>query len=198
MPHPPKMWPHIAAEAIARYSKPGQIVLDPMCGIGTTLVEAIRLGRDTVGIDCEPRWARIAAANVRRALSDAPKRCGQVFRGDATDLVATLRGRAVIPVDMVLTSPPYGAFAHGNPTKGTVPVVNRHHRYAQPWQRHRHQLATTSTSRLQAGLVAMFSGCQTVLRPGGYVVVTARPYTEAGILVDFPSQVIRCAIAAGL
>ena len=44
--HPAKMLPAIAATAITRYSEPGDLVADPMCGIGTTLVEAIHLGRD--------------------------------------------------------------------------------------------------------------------------------------------------------
>ena len=52
--HPAKMLPEIARTAIQRYSQPGELVLDPMCGIGTTLVEAIHLGRDALGVEREP------------------------------------------------------------------------------------------------------------------------------------------------
>jgi DNA modification methylase len=65
--HPAKMLPAIAATAIRRYTKPGDLVADPMCGIGTTLVEAVHLGRDGLGIEYEDRWAGLAAANVARA-----------------------------------------------------------------------------------------------------------------------------------
>ena len=41
--HPGKMLPALARRAIETYSDPGDLVLDPMCGIGTTLVEAIHL-----------------------------------------------------------------------------------------------------------------------------------------------------------
>ena len=51
------MLPAIAATAITRYTEPGDLVADPMCGIGTTLVEAIHLGRDAIGVEYEPRWA---------------------------------------------------------------------------------------------------------------------------------------------
>jgi modification methylase len=34
---------------------PGDLVADPMCGIGATLVEAIHLGRDAIGVEYEPR-----------------------------------------------------------------------------------------------------------------------------------------------
>ena len=36
------------------------------------------------------------------------------------------------------------------------------------------------------------------LRPGGHVVITARPWREHGELIDLPSQVFACGHAAGL
>jgi DNA methylase len=58
------MLPAIAATAITSYTQSGDLIADPMCGIGTTLIEAIHLGRDAIGVEYEPRWARIAAANI--------------------------------------------------------------------------------------------------------------------------------------
>ena len=55
------MLPAIAATAITRYTTPGDLVADPMCGIGTTLVEAAYLGRHGLGVEYEARWARLAA-----------------------------------------------------------------------------------------------------------------------------------------
>jgi DNA methylase len=70
--HPAKMLPAIARHAIAAYSQPGELVLDPMCGIGTTLVEATRLGRDAIGVELEPRWVDLAHANLAHAAPLAP------------------------------------------------------------------------------------------------------------------------------
>jgi len=36
--------------AVTAVTRPGDLVLDPMRGIGTTLVEAVRLGRPAIGI----------------------------------------------------------------------------------------------------------------------------------------------------
>src|ERR671914_2106342 len=47
--HPAKMLPAVAAAAINAYTQPDDIVLDPMCGIGTTLVEAAHHGRTPIG-----------------------------------------------------------------------------------------------------------------------------------------------------
>jgi len=40
----------IDQRAIATYTKPGDLVLDPRAGIVSTLVEAVHLGRDAIGV----------------------------------------------------------------------------------------------------------------------------------------------------
>lgn len=49
-----KLIPAIPAWAIACFSKPSDLILDPFCGSGTTLVEAILAGRKAIGIDLDP------------------------------------------------------------------------------------------------------------------------------------------------
>ncbi len=58
--HPGKMLPELARRITAEYAPPGGLVVDPMCGIGTTLVEAATSGRRSVGVELEPRWADLA------------------------------------------------------------------------------------------------------------------------------------------
>src|SRR3954453_11293898 len=49
--HPGKMLPTIARYAINTYTQPGDVVLDPMAGIGTTVVEAMHLDRHGIGVE---------------------------------------------------------------------------------------------------------------------------------------------------
>jgi hypothetical protein len=49
--YPARFAPVFARETIKTFTKPGDLVLDPFCGGGTTLVEALSLGRRAVGID---------------------------------------------------------------------------------------------------------------------------------------------------
>ncbi len=58
--HPGKMLPTTARYAIHTYTDPGDLVLDPMAGIGTTMVEAMHLDRHGVGVEYEDRWAALA------------------------------------------------------------------------------------------------------------------------------------------
>src|SRR3954466_6645606 len=85
--HPGKMLPHLAAQAISSFTAPGDLVFDPMCGSGTTLVEAMHLGRDGIGIDIEPRFTALAEANVAWAASHGLAGTATVFTGDATTLL---------------------------------------------------------------------------------------------------------------
>jgi DNA methylase len=52
--YPARFSPTFAKAVIETFTKPGQLVLDPHVGGGTTLVEALASGRKAVGIDISP------------------------------------------------------------------------------------------------------------------------------------------------
>ncbi|MFH1104800.1 MAG: DNA methyltransferase, partial [Actinomycetota bacterium] len=52
--YPARFPPKFAAAAVQAFTRPGDLVLDPFVGGGTTLVEAVRLGRRAVGADINP------------------------------------------------------------------------------------------------------------------------------------------------
>lgn len=53
-PYPAKFIPQIPGHLISRLSLPGELVLDPFGGSGTTALEAIRLGRRAMSLDANP------------------------------------------------------------------------------------------------------------------------------------------------
>ena len=61
-----RMHPTIARGAVAAFSRPGEMVIDPFCGSGTVLVEAMAAGRAGVGVDASPLGTAIA--RVRTTL----------------------------------------------------------------------------------------------------------------------------------
>ncbi len=195
--HPAKMLPAIARTAISAYTTPGELVLDPMCGIGTTLVEAVHLGRRAVGLELEARWAGLAEGNLALALTAGAPGTAEVVCGDARDLVHLVPGELHGQVALVLTSPPYthAAYNHGQVrTRPGQGVQKWHNRYSV----NPDNLGNTNPTRLLAGVEQILAGCRRVLRPGGLVVLTTRPWRFHGALVDLPGQVAHAAERAGL
>lgn len=62
--------PQLVRYGIKYYSRPGDTVLDPMAGSGTTLVEAKLLGRRAIGYDIDP-LAKLIAEVKSRPLKDS-------------------------------------------------------------------------------------------------------------------------------
>ncbi|MGC4851854.1 TRM11 family SAM-dependent methyltransferase [Micromonospora sp. DT4] len=195
--HPARMLPAIAAHAIAAYTRHGDIVLDPMCGIGTTVVEAMHAGRDGVGVEYEARWADLADANIRHTLAAGVLGRGMAVRGDGTRLTAMLPQHLHGQVSLVVTSPPYGPTVHGHvrPSKGGV--AKSSHTYGDP-DADRGNLAFQSQGQLVEAFTQILRGCRVLLKPGGVAVITARPYRVGGDLIDLPSAVISAGLDAGL
>ena len=199
--HPGKMLPAIARQAITSYSNPGDLVLDPMCGIGTTLVEAAHLGRHALGVELEPRWSKVAAANLEYARGHGAPGRGTVANGDARRLGGGLLNRYRGQVQLILTSPPYGNSLHGQVETGPECVEKWDNRYSH----NPHNLAQLPASRHRGGrstfaeaLLDILVACRCMLAPGGYLLLTARPYRRHGALVDLPGQIEHLATEAGL
>ncbi|MGG5492758.1 DNA methyltransferase [Ochrobactrum sp. BD61] len=49
---------------IEAFTKPGDLVLDPFCGSGSTLAAAQQLGRDWIGIDLDSRHHQTATRRL--------------------------------------------------------------------------------------------------------------------------------------
>ncbi|NRQ34838.1 site-specific DNA-methyltransferase [Nonomuraea sp. NN258] len=197
MRHPGKMLPAIAAKVISTYTRPGDLVIDPMCGIGTTLVEAVHLDRDAAGVEYEEDWAKLAVANLAHARRQGATGSGTVIAGDARGierLLPDLAGRAAL----VLTSPPYGAATHGHIRSSRDSGEPGIHKRNQRYSKDRANLAHQSLPVLLDGFGRILSGCAELLRPGGVVAVTVRPYRQRGELIDLPGQVQKIATRAGL
>ena len=193
--HPAKMLPAIARQAISAYSHPGDLVLDPMCGIGTTMVEAIHLGRTAIGVELEPRWAALASANVAHARRHgAPGRAG-VITGDARQLPDLVDPDLTRQVALVLTSPPYGRSLHGQvaarPGRGVA-------KFDDTYSADPANLGRVNQPTLLKALQQILANCQHLLAPDGLLVLTARPYRHRDHLVDLPGQLTQVAEATGL
>ncbi len=85
--YPGRFSPQLAKAAIRHFSRPGQLVLDPFSGGGTTAVEAIATGRSTVCLDI----SELATFLARLKTSRISPRAASVLNKWAEDTVRNIR-----------------------------------------------------------------------------------------------------------
>jgi site-specific DNA-methyltransferase (adenine-specific) len=56
---------------VNRCSQPGDVILDPFCGGGTTGVVALDLGRFFIGADIDPKMIAVSASRFSETSADA-------------------------------------------------------------------------------------------------------------------------------
>ena len=153
----------LASSVIAHTTKPGDLVLDPFAGYGTTVAVAERMGRRAIGIEL-----------VREHLEIARRRTagrGRLILGDARELSRLVDE----PVDLVFTSPPYMAGANHpqNPLAGYATDDGDYTIYL-------------------GEMGAIFAQAATLLPPGGQIVVNvANVISTDGSVTPLASDLAR-------
>lgn len=170
---------------IERYSTEGSHVCDPMCGIGTYLVESLCLNRNAYGFDIYHAQVEETIHNCRLAQSLYPH-CGK-FRviqdtgGEATKYFASYT------MDLVLFSPPYGKQNHqtGRTEKQAKFRDENHLRSCQLYSRGEDELEQDVSSvknlkQFYAKMEPILEAAVELIKIGGYMVVTLQDYIRNG------------------
>lgn len=63
--HPAPFPYELAYRLVRMFSFHGDTVLDPFCGTGTTMVAALRTGRNSIGVEIDAEYCRLAARRLR-------------------------------------------------------------------------------------------------------------------------------------
>lgn len=79
IPHPGRIPGQIPANVIYYFSEPGDLVVDPMAGGGSTLDAAEFLGRECLGYDVVPRRPDVTQWDISKGFPDEAKGCQLIF-----------------------------------------------------------------------------------------------------------------------
>jgi hypothetical protein len=169
--------PAVAAHAIATYTRPGDLVLDPDCGAGTVLTEALRAGRHALGLTARNRWWSLARANITAAKNAGAWRDGSVLDARpkvlATIRAAGLVGRVGLVLTALRTAP--------DAPRDRVPGPDR------------------DPDSAIAELAATLTYCEPLLRSGGHLAVVTRPLRHPdGSLLDLTTPLLAAGTSTGL
>lgn len=151
--HPARFIPELPEKYIKLFSHPGETVLDPFCGSGTTNVVACELGRNSVGIDINPYSTSMTIRRLQRLLKEKDETVHLVLTGDCREILKRMPEGSI---DLIVTSPPYFDVVDYN--QDHPDQLGNIHRY---------------DDFLQAMSVA-FSGMSRVLKSGGHCVINTQ------------------------
>ena len=99
--------PQIPHQLLSRYTKKGDWVLDPFMGSGTTLIEAQRMERNSIGIELQKTVAEEAETRIQ---TEAKKGISSIVINDnskSVDLEEVLKEHGTSSVQFVMFHPPY-------------------------------------------------------------------------------------------
>jgi DNA modification methylase len=68
--HPAPFPLELATRLVRMFSFVGDTVLDPFCGTGTTMVAALKYKRNSIGVEIDPEYCRMAAAYLKAESND--------------------------------------------------------------------------------------------------------------------------------
>ena len=211
------MLPELARRGITAYSDPGDLVVDPMCGIGTTLVEAIHLDRNALGVELERRWASLATANLAHAREQSAPGQAAVLEGDARELPRLL-GRAhrtwhpgndpepknrVVRLgagsaDLILTSPPYGRDIELIDKPAWLAGGRLGDKATRNYSSDRNNLGHARGQHYRETMGEVYAACAAALKPGGFLIVVTKNLRSGGALLDLAGTTVELCQTVGL
>jgi DNA modification methylase len=178
------------ARLVRFFSKPGETVLDPFLGIGSTLKAAATEGRNGIGIELSEEFARLSLERLEKELDGEvlSATSQKVLQGDSLELLATLGENTA---DLLVTSPPYWNILH-----------KKDHKAKQ--EREAKGLSTRYSENDPADLgniddyekflevlMQILRGCQRVLKVKKYAAIVVSDFREGPRLRMFHADIAR-------
>jgi DNA modification methylase len=178
--HPAKFPETLAQEFVEFFTKRGQRVLDPMVGTGSTLVACLRSGRNSVGIELNPTYARLAQQTVAEEQERLGEQAAELEAEVITADAAQLPDLGLPAADYVLTSPPYWNMLHARGAQ-----TQRRRRLQDGldvvYSDHPADLGNIADyGEFLDRLVAVYAALPAVLRPKAYLTIIVKNVKKGG------------------
>jgi len=96
------------------FTKPEMIVLDPFCGVASTLKAAGLSGRNAIGIEISTKWTKLGKERLAKEIPDykRDKVNLKIYRDDCLKRLTKMKENSI---DFIVTSPPYWGILNKNP-----------------------------------------------------------------------------------
>jgi site-specific DNA-methyltransferase (adenine-specific) len=89
--HPAPFPLELATRLVRMFSFTDDTVLDPFCGSGTTMIAALRTGRNSIGVEIDPEYCRMAARYLKGETADLFATAELQFEKAATETASLVK-----------------------------------------------------------------------------------------------------------
>jgi len=171
------------ARLIRFFTKRSMLVLDPFCGVGSTLKGCALEERRGLGIELSPRWAELARLRLQE---EVPDDSGQIiWCMDVRDAIHRIDDESV---DFIVTSPPYWSILNKRPDHKTKDV-RLDHGLQQNYTDDQRDLGNISDySAFLDTLTSIFEDLAAKLRPGAYCAILVSDFKHGPRYYPFHSD----------
>src|SRR3990172_4386094 len=106
------------------FTKPRMVVLDPFCGVASTLKAAALCRRNAIGIELSSRWAKLSKIRLVMEVEEElrAKVNLRIIKGDCRKRLPGLREESI---DFIVSSPPYWKILSKSPDHKTIQRVSQ-------------------------------------------------------------------------
>lgn len=203
MSHPAKMPTYLAQSIILTYTKKGDLILDPMTGIGTTVIEAVKLGRNATGVEYEKNFVDLCNKNLvitKKAIGSEVGN-GIFIRCDSRKLSKVLDRH---DFDSIIFSPPYENVLCKQKGNGSA-LCKKVFGYMVPYSEEKATKENKGEVNigLQKGetylgeMLKVYKECHSVLKTDGLMILVVRNFRRKGEEIDLRTNTIHLCKMAG-
>lgn len=168
--HPATFSPTMISDFIKFFTKSGMSVLDPFCGIGSTMEACKRTGRIGYGIELNKKYYDLI-------LKRTPEFKDNIINGDSSDVLKF----GFKDIDFCISSPPYWDIL----TRSTKDFENNREKKQLDVKYSSDELDLGNISDYDAfmkKLAKIYLDIYEIMRPGAYIVIIIKNVKKGGVM----------------
>ena len=181
---------------ITLLSHPGELILDPFCGVGTTLLAAQDLGRNAVAFDLKSEYIEYSRKRLMQSRLD--NNAIQLAIQDDARNISKYFNEGTITLS--ITSPPYANMLNRSRKNKSIrgdKRNNEHFLKNQQYSNNKRDLGTMNHENYSAALTEVYSGIFPLMKTRGHVVININDVWENNKRFVTHAYVIQAVEAAG-